>query len=118
MGGAIGVESAEAGGSTFWFTVVLGKGAVARPLPSGAQVDMGGRRVLVVDDNETNRTLLERLLTAEGMQVETAAGLREALALGGGSSTAPFSVAILDFAMPEMDGVELGRRLHALPSWG
>ena len=79
MGGTIGIESTPGEGSNFWFTVRLAK----RPAPSTvAQVELPrlpGLRVLCVDDNVTNRALLEAQLSAWGMQVESVSDGQSAL---------------------------------------
>src|SRR5207244_1667506 len=85
----------------------------AAPTPSRA-VSLGGRRVLVVDDNETNRRILRDMLGAEGVAVHEAAradagmaALRRAAAAG-----TPFDLAILDAQMPDQDGFGLRVRLE------
>ena len=118
MGGRIGAESREGEGSTFWFTVELDRqpqgAAVAAPLP---EADLSGCRVLVVDDNDTNRRLLCALLPAWGCQVAAAAGGAAALAIlrHAVEEGAPFEVALVDMNMPEMDGETLGRLIAADP---
>ncbi len=115
MGGEIGARSQEAG-STFWFAVPLhagrGDGSARRPT-----AQLAGLRLLVVDDNETNRSILERQVRAWGMQCETAAGGQEALQLlvAAADSGRPYGLCLLDFNMPEMDGIQLTRAIDAAP---
>jgi signal transduction histidine kinase/CheY-like chemotaxis protein/HPt (histidine-containing phosphotransfer) domain-containing protein len=111
MGGTVGVTSKEGAGSTFWFTVVLEPAedhSAADPLPTA---DLGGCRIMVVDDNDTNRRLLMTLLSAWGCRPKDASGGAEALALMRNAAIKgePFEVALLDMSMPEMDGETLGR---------
>ncbi len=117
MQGEVGVESTEGEGSTFWFTAVLEKqpeGSVSAPLP---EQDIRGCRILIVDDNATNRLVLREQLRAWGCQPEEADGgkaaldhLRAAVRAG-----APFVMALLDMEMPDMDGIRVGEAVKNDP---
>ena len=113
MGGAISVESRVGHGSEFRFTVRApsAEGAVPpRRELRGTQPSLDGKRVLVVDDSETNRRILGAYLDAWGMAVQMTGLPREALAwIQAGE---PFDVGILDMHMPEMDGVALARAIR------
>jgi len=119
MDGTIGVESLDEKGSTFWFTVRLGKQAsqLAQPLPN--KDSLAGVRVLIVDDNTTNRTILHYQVLGWRMRNGgSVASGREALAVlrreaSGGD---PYRLAILDMQMPEMDGLELARAIKSDPA--
>jgi PAS domain S-box-containing protein len=115
MGGEIGFQSAPEAGSVFWFTVPLAKQATPEPPASRRAVD--GLRVIVVDDNETNRKILNYQIASWGMQggsagngVEALDEMRRARARG-----EPLDVAILDMRMPGMDGIELARAIKSDP---
>ncbi|MFM7505605.1 MAG: response regulator, partial [Rubrivivax sp.] len=79
---------------------------------------LAGVRVLVVDDNPTNREILEQQLGGWGMRVTCAGSGAEALMLAGASlgEPEPFRLAVLDMHMPHMNGVELARLLRAEPA--
>jgi two-component system, sensor histidine kinase and response regulator len=115
MGGEILVESTEGGGSTFHFTVPfrLGNQVARRPLlPTG---ELTGLRVLVLDDNETNRRILEGYLGRMGMDTVTVSTGAEALEILDGShrSGEPLDMIVTDVHMAEMDGFEVARRIRA-----
>ena len=106
MGGAIRVESEEGAGSTFHFTIqARATATTGRRELQGPQPALTGRRVLVVDDNATNRRILSRQVRSWGMTSTCAASGAEALALVRDGD--PFDVALLDMQMPDMDGLGL-----------
>ena len=107
------------GGSCFWFTARLGRQKSAGE-GNFAKVaaEVKDRRVLVVDDNAVNRLVSEKHLSALGARVTVVSGGHEALAaLGEAAGDDPFEVAIIDHMMPEMDGVELRRRIRGEPRY-
>src|SRR5262249_40116041 len=111
---ARGAAGGPGRGSTFRFTVRLAKGEVAPPAPRRDGV-LRGLRALVVDDNATNRMVLTHNLAGWGMRVAEASGGAEALAALRSAEEA-FALALLDFQMPGMDGLELARHIKADPA--
>jgi signal transduction histidine kinase/DNA-binding response OmpR family regulator/HPt (histidine-containing phosphotransfer) domain-containing protein len=119
MQGTIGVESTPGQGTRFWFTArfVRQTGLVA-PQPLFSRAVLQNRRVLFVDDNATNRAILEQQTLAGGMLPESVENGEQALAKlrMAAEMGAPFDVAILDMQMPEMDGWTLARHIKADPT--
>jgi signal transduction histidine kinase/DNA-binding response OmpR family regulator len=117
MGGSIRVESAPGMGAKFIIDLVLpvAQAPLVQPLASSM---LQGIRVLVVDDNQTNRAILEQQLQGRGMQVTCAANAAQALALlnQAAQDAKPFELAILDMCMPHMDGLQLAGAIQALPA--
>ena len=116
MNGQIGVDSTPGQGSMFWFTTRLGHPTTPAADPE-PRTDLHGLRVLVVDDNATNCTILRDQLRGWGLQPSTAEDGPHALALLRAARHAkePFDVAVLDMQMPGMDGIELARTVSQDP---
>ncbi len=114
MQGTIGVSSRLGDGSTFWVELPL------QPAASQAAEDprvLAGRRMLIVDDNDANRLLLEEIARAWRMEPTSVAGAAPAVEALSKAAAAgrPFDIAILDWQMPDVDGYGLAREIRANP---
>jgi CheY-like chemotaxis protein/HPt (histidine-containing phosphotransfer) domain-containing protein len=112
MGGSIGVESTAGQGSTFSLTLPLAQLAVT---PVASQRGLDGVRLLVVDDNATNREILLQQTASWGVTAEAVPDAQAALVQLGRDGAADFDLVILDLMMPGMDGLTLARLIRDNP---
>jgi signal transduction histidine kinase/DNA-binding response OmpR family regulator/HPt (histidine-containing phosphotransfer) domain-containing protein len=115
MGGETGVESIEGQGSVFWFTAFFAPVLNSLQPRYAAPASLKGQRVLVVDDNATNRKVLMGQLLLCGVEPMSVSSADEALAFMRQARAAgrAFDAALLDHLMPDCDGAELGRIIIA-----
>jgi len=117
MGGAMGVDSNEGEGSTFWFTAVLEREPGRVEHTPVMPVDLRDKRVLLVDDNRTNLEIITVQVEAWGCRTCAATGAEEALELmrDAVETGDPFTVVVTDHMMPDVDGEDLGKAIKADP---
>jgi PAS domain S-box-containing protein len=115
MHGEVGVESQPGQGSVFWFIARLERStqvAVREP-----QANLLGRRVLLADDIAEAREVLSEMMRALGLRVDAVDSGTAALArvVMADQADEPYEVVVLDWRMPDLDGMETARRLQAMP---
>lgn len=117
MGGTIGVDSVQGEGSTFHFTAVLSRST--RPADT-RHIHLRRERVLVVDDSDSVRSVLSDYLSEWGLEPDTAADGETALRkiLAAGADGHPFGLAMIDWKMPDMDGLALAQAIRQAGSDG
>ncbi|WPJ95268.1 response regulator [Coraliomargarita algicola] len=117
MGGEIGLESKPGQGTTIWFEIPWIEGTASAPAQIRQRDDLRGLRMLVVDDNQTNRDVLCLQLKNWGVDVVAAANASEALRILEDKDSLPFEVGILDMHMPDLDGLSLAQCIRANPQF-
>ena len=115
MGGDIAIESKHGEGTIVTLTIVAPAVSFEQPADGAASLDLAGKSILVVDDRQANREILEAYINEAGGQVTTAANGGAAVDLTRFKHKAgtPFDVAIIDMMLPDMTGFDVVRHVRA-----
>lgn len=119
MGGQLHVDSTVGAGTTFSFVIEMPEAPFWEADRHPQYLDLHGRRILVVDDNETNRMIVREHLSRAGVELIEAVSGPEALRILDDTARRndSFDLAIVDYHMPDMDGLALSETLRARPQW-
>lgn len=120
MEGQIGVESKKGHGTTFWFTAVLEKQRAENIKKLNIPLNIKGKKVLILDDNPTNRTVLSTQLESWEIEAEEASsGVNAIQKLHAAHQKGkPFHIALIDMQLPHMDGEMVGKKILENPELG